>query len=144
MPGPYVTIVRKKMSVTDPIADMITIIRNAYRAKKTSADVKASKLTEAILSLMKREGFISNYKPMEHKKQGLFRVYLKYAEDKTPVFSNIKKISKPGLRKYVTKDEIPNVFNGLGIAVLSTSKGVMTNTEASVSGTGGEVLLYIW
>lgn len=132
------------MSVTDPIADMITIIRNASRAKKTSADVKASKLTEAILSLMKKEGFIKNYKPMEYKKQGLFRVYLKYDQDKTPALSNIKKISKPGLRKYAAKDAIPDVFNGLGVAVLSTSKGIMTNTEAKESGTGGEVLLYIW
>lgn len=132
------------MSVSDPIADMITIIRNAYKAKKTSADVKASKLTEAILSLMKKEGFIKNYKPMDYKKQGLFRIYLKYADDKTPALSNIKKISKPGLKKYVTKDEIPNVFNSLGIAVLSTSKGIMTNIEAQAAGIGGEVLLYIW
>ena len=132
------------MSVSDPVADVITIIRNANRAKLASADVKASKLVEAILVLMKKEGFIKSFKPMDYKKQGLFKVYLKYAEDKTPAFSNIKKISKPGLRKYAAKDEIPNVLGGLGVAVLSTSKGVMTNSEAKEANVGGEVLLYIW
>jgi len=132
------------MSVSDPIADMITIVRNANRAKKADADVKASKLTEAILSLMKKEGFISNFKPLEYKKQGLFKVYLKYSQNNTPAFSNIKKVSKPGLRKYVTKDEIPDVFNGLGVAFISTSKGIMTSVQAKEAGTGGEVLLYIW
>ena len=134
------------MSVTDPIADMITILRNANRAKKVTADVKASKLVEAILSLLKDEGFIKNFKPMEHKNQGLFRIYLKYAVDKTktPAISNLKRVSKPGLRKYVTKDEIPNVFGGLGISVISTSKGVMTNLQAKEAGVGGEVLIHVW
>lgn len=132
------------MSVSDPIADVITIIRNANRAKKASADVKASKLVEAILTLMKKEGFIKSFKPMDYKNQGLFKVYLKYADEKTPAMTNIKKISKPGLRKYVTKDQIPNVFGGLGVAVISTSKGIMTNSEAKEAGVGGEVLIYIW
>jgi small subunit ribosomal protein S8 len=132
------------MSVSDPIADVITIIRNANRARKATADVKASKLVEAILTLMKKEGFIANFKPLEYKNQGLFRVYFKYADEKTPAINNIKKISKPGLRKYTTKDEIPNVYGGLGVAVISTSKGIMTNTEAKEANVGGEVLLYIW
>lgn len=132
------------MSVSDPIADMITIIRNANRASKPMADVKASKLTEAILNLLKQEGFIKTFKPMEYKNQGLFRVYLKYAKDKTPAMSNIRKISKSGIRKYVAKDEIPGVFGGLGIAIISTSKGVMTGQSAKELGIGGEVLLCVW
>lgn len=132
------------MSISDPIADMITIIRNASRAKKPSADVKASKLNEAILSIMKEEGFIKNFKPMDYKNQGLFRVYLKYGKGKLPAISNVRRASKPGLRMYVTKDKIPNVFGGLGIAIISTSKGVMTNLKARESGVGGEVLLYLW
>lgn len=132
------------MSVSDPIADMITIIRNAKRAKKAACDVKASKLTDSILSLFKSHGFIKNYKPMEYKNQGLLRVYLKYAKDNTPAISNLRRISKPGIRKYVTKDQIPDVYGGLGVAIMSTSKGVMTNLQARESGAGGEVLLYIW
>ena len=132
------------MSVTDPIADMITIIRNANRTKKPSADVKASKLNEAILSLLKKEGFIKDFKPMEYKNQGLFKVYLKYAKNGTGAISNLRRISTPGLRNYVAKDNIPSVFGGLGVAVISTSKGVMTNTDAKESGVGGEVLLYVW
>jgi len=132
------------MSITDPIADMITIIRNANRAKKPSCDVKASKLADAILSLLKKEGFIKNFKPMEYKNQGLFRVYLKYGKNTTPAISNLRRISRPGLRKYVAKDDIPNVFGGFGTAVVSTSKGVMTGADAKAAGAGGEVLLYIW
>jgi len=132
------------MSVSDPIADMITILRNASRARHLSADVRASRLTESVLSLMKKEGFIKNFKPMEHKKQGLFKVYLRYSDAKLPAISNIQKISKPGLRKYVDRDNIPSVFNGLGVAVISTSKGLMTDAEAKEAGLGGEVFLYIW
>ena len=133
------------MSISDPIADAITIIRNANRARKPSADVKASKLVEAILAVMKNEGFIKGFKPVEDKKQGIFKVYLKYSEDgKLSAISNIKRISRPGLRKYVTKDRLPNVFNGLGVALISTSKGIMTNTAAKEAAAGGEVLLYVW
>ena len=132
------------MSVSDPIADMITIIRNACQAKKNTADVKGSKLTEAILAILKTEGFIRNFKPMEYKRQGLFKIYLKYAKDGTPAISNLRRISKPGVRKYVAKDAIPDVFGGLGIAMISTSKGILTNLQAKESGVGGEVLFYVW
>jgi small subunit ribosomal protein S8 len=101
-------------------------------------------MNEAILSLFKKEGFIKDFKPMEYKNQGLFRVYLKYAKNGVSAISNVRRISRPGLRNYVTKDKIPSVFGGLGLAVISTSKGVMTSTDAKESGVGGEVLLYIW
>ena len=132
------------MPVTDSISDMLTIIRNGSRSGKDRVDVKKSKLGEAVLKIFKNEGYISNYKAIEDKKQGVIRVYLKYNEGKSPVITNIKRISKPGLRIYVTNDNIPKVLNGFGIAVLSTSRGVMTNKTARKEKVGGEVLCYAW
>ena len=132
------------MPVTDPIADMLTIIRNGSRSKKEKVDVKRSNLTEDILKIFKHEGYISNFKPIEDKKQGVIRVYLRYNEDKSPVITEIKRISKPGLRVYVPNNNIPRVLSGFGIAVLSTSRGVMTNKDARREKIGGEVLCYAW
>ncbi len=132
------------MPVTDSMSDMLTIIRNGSRSGKDRVDVKRSKLGEAVLKIFKNEGYISNYKAIEDKKQGVIRVYLKYNEGKSPVITSLKRISKPGLRIYVTNDNIPKVLNGFGIAVLSTSRGVMTNKTARKEKVGGEVLCYAW
>lgn len=132
------------MPVTDSIADMLTIIRNGSRAKKEKVDVKRSNLAEDMLKIFKREGYISNFKPIEDKKQGIIRVYLKYDKDKSPVITDIKRVSKPGLRVYVPNNNIPRVLNGFGIAVLSTSRGVMIDKDARREKIGGEVLCYAW
>ena len=132
------------MAVTDTIADMLTIIRNGSRAKKDKVDVKNSKLGRDVLSIFKNEGYIKNFKVIDDKKQGVVRIYLKYEEGRTPIITQIKRISKPGLRVYVNKNEIPKVLNGLGIAVMSTSKGVFTDQEARKQKTGGEVICHIW
>ena len=131
------------MSRSDLIADGFTIIRNAIMAKKENADMPASNLLRSILEILKREGYIENFKPIEDKKQGILRVYLKYKDSK-PAISHIKRISKPGLRVYVKGDRIPSVLRGKGIAIISTSKGIITNREAKAQGLGGEVLSYIW
>ena len=131
------------MSVTDPIADMLTVIRNGVRSKKEKVDVRNSRLTQRILDVFKKEGYIKNYKVIADKKQGMIRVYLRY-QDKTPVITEIKRISKPGLKVYVEKKKVPRVLRGLGTAVISTSKGVMTGKEARRDKTGGEVICYIW
>ena len=132
------------MSVTDPIADALTVIRNASNAKKEVAELKASKLIEEILKIFKREGFIANYKLIKDTRQGLLRVYLKYAKDGAPALLGIKRISKPGLRIYKKSDELPKVYGGLGVAVISTSKGILTDDEARTKKLGGEVICYIW
>ena len=132
------------MSVTDPIADALTVIRNASNAKKEVAELKASKLIEEILKIFKREGFIANYKLIKDTRQGLLRVYLKYAKDGAPALLGIKRISKPGLRIYKKSDEVPKVYGGLGVAVISTSKGLMTDNEARDNKMGGEVICYTW
>jgi len=131
------------MAVTDLIADMLTIIRNGSRGKKDKVDVKSSRMNREILDIFKREGYIKNFKHMDDRRQGTIRVYLKY-EGKAPVITEIKRISKPGLRVYANKENIPKVLNGLGSAVISSSKGVMTNKEARKQKTGGEVICYIW
>ena len=132
------------MSVTDPIADALTVIRNASNAKKEVAELKASKLIEEILKIFKREGFIANYKLIKDTRQGLLRVYLKYAKDGAPALLGIKRIPKPGLRIYKKSDEVPKVYGGLGVAVISTSKGLMTDNEARDNKMGGEVICYTW
>lgn len=132
------------MAVTDPVADMLTIIRNASFAKKDVAEVRASRLSEEMLRILKRENFISNYKLIKDTKQGLLRVYLKYADDGAPAILGIKRISKPGLRIYKKSDEIPKVYGGLGLAVISTSKGLMTDEEAREKRIGGEVICHVW
>ncbi len=132
------------MSITDPIADMLTMIRNASRTKKEKVDVPFSKLSQEILSILKREKFIQEYKFIEDKKQGELRVYLKYLKDNRPAIMGIRRVSRPGLRVYKKKGEIPRVLGGLGIAVLSTSRGIITDTQAREMNTGGEVICYVW
>lgn len=132
------------MSMTDPIADYLTRIRNALKAKHTKVDVPYSKLKEEVTRILLEYRYIQNYLNIDDGKQGMIRIYLKYDEDEKSVISSIKRISKPGLRKYVNANEIPRVLNNLGIAILSTSKGVVTDREARQFGVGGEVLCYIW
>jgi small subunit ribosomal protein S8 len=132
------------MSMTDPIADYLTRIRNALKAKHTKVDVPYSKLKEAITKILLEYRYIQNYLNIDDGKQGMIRIYLKYDEDEKSIISSIRRVSKPGLRKYVTANEIPRVLNNLGIAILSTSKGVVTDREARKFGVGGEVLCYIW
>ena len=132
------------MAVTDSIADMLTIIRNGSFAKKEIVEVKGSKLSEEILNIFKKESFIANYKLIKDNKQGILRVYLKYAKDGSPAILGIKRISRPGLRAYKQAEELPKVYGGLGLAVISTSKGLMTDAQAREKKIGGEVLCYIW
>ncbi|PUU94374.1 MAG: small subunit ribosomal protein S8 [Halanaerobium sp.] len=132
------------MNLTDPIADMLTRIRNANSVGKDRVDIPASKVKTSIGELLKDEGFINDVKLVERKPQNMIRVYLKYGDNDEKVISGIKRISKPGLRVYVGKDEVPQVLGGLGIAVISTSQGVMSDKEAREKGIGGEVLCYVW
>jgi small subunit ribosomal protein S8 len=132
------------MAVTDPIADMLTVIRNASSSKKDVAEVKGSLLSESVLKILKKEGFISNYKTIKDNKQGILRVYLKYLKSGTPAILGLKRISKPGLRIYKKADELPKVYGGLGVAIISTSKGLLTDEEARENKVGGEVLCYAW
>ncbi|CCU77675.1 SSU ribosomal protein S8p (S15Ae) [Halanaerobium saccharolyticum subsp. saccharolyticum DSM 6643] len=132
------------MNLTDPIADMLTRIRNANSVGKDRVDIPASKVKTSIGELLKDEGFINDVKLVERKPQNMIRVYLKYGDNDEKVISGIKRISKPGLRVYVGKDEVPKVLGGLGIAVVSTSQGVMSDKEAREKGIGGEVLCYVW
>jgi small subunit ribosomal protein S8 len=132
------------MSMTDPIADMLTRIRNANMAKLQKVDIPSSNLKVNIANVMRGEGFIKNYKVISDDKQGVLRVYLKYIDDKDAIITEIKRISKPGSRVYVSGDKIPKVKNGLGVAILSTSKGVITDRAAREAGIGGEVLCTLW
>ena len=132
------------MAVTDPIADALTVLRNASFAKKDVAELRNSKIVEEILKIFKKESFIADYKIIKDTKQGILRVYLKYDKDGTPGFLGIKRISKPGLRIYKKSDELPKVYGGLGVAVISTSKGMMTDNEARDGKMGGEVICYTW
>jgi small subunit ribosomal protein S8 len=132
------------MSMTDPIADMLTRIRNGIQSRHDRVDVPASKLKVEIARILKSEGFISNYKVVEEKPQSLLRVYLKYSEEGEPVIHGIERISRPGRRVYRNKQEIPRVLGGLGLAIVSTSRGVMAGAEAVKSGIGGEVLCQVW
>ena len=130
--------------VTDTIADMLTRIRNANAMRYTEVVVPASKLKIELARILKEEGFIKDYKVVKDDAQGSIVLTLKYGENKERVITGLKRISKPGLRVYAKKDEVPKVLNGLGIAVISTSNGVMTDKEARQQGLGGEVLAYIW
>lgn len=132
------------MSITDPIADMLTVIRNAQGAKKEKADFPASKIKEEILKIIKRHGYLMDYRRIEDGKQGIIRTYLRYAKNKKGVITGLKRISKPGRRVYVDKENIPYVFGGTGFAVLSTSRGLLDNTQARQMKVGGEILCYIW
>jgi small subunit ribosomal protein S8 len=128
------------MSMTDPIADMLTRIRNALMAGKEKVDVPASALKEDIARILRDEGYIINYRMIEDTKQGVIRITLKYGDPDVPAIENLKRISKPGRRVYVGAREVPRVLNGLGIAILSTSRGVLTDRESKVQNVGGEVL----
>jgi len=130
--------------MTDPIADMLTRIRNGSNAKHESVDVPASNIKKEIAQILLDEGFIKGYDIIEDGKQGIIRIELKYGKHGEKVISGIKRISKPGLKVYVKSDEIPRVLGGLGIAILSTSKGVMTDKRARKEHVGGEVLCYVW
>lgn len=132
------------MSMTDPIADMLTRIRNATMVYHDSVEVPCSKLKLAMAEILKKEGYIRDYTKVEDNKQGILRIYLKYGPNQERVIGGLKRISKPGLRVYAKKDEIPRVLGGLGIAIISTSKGLMTDRQAREEGVGGEVLCYVW
>lgn len=132
------------MSVTDPLADMLTRIRNASSARHEKVDIPNSRLKEAIAKVLKDEGYIKNFKVLvDERKHGILRISLKYDANRRG-FINLKRISKPSKRVYVGKDEIPSVLKGLGISILSTSKGILTDKEARRANVGGEVLCYIW
>lgn len=135
------------MMWSDPIADMLTRIRNANVVFKEYVDVPASNMKKAICEILKREGFIQDYKYIEDGKQGILRIHMKYKgqrRNKERVIKGIVRVSKPGRRLYVTKDEIPKVKNGIGVAILTTSKGVISDKEARNLGVGGEIIAYIW
>ena len=130
-------------SITDPIADMLTRIRNAIGANKAEVEIPCSKLKMSIIRVLKQEGYIHQYKLIKDGKQGIIKITLKYNEDKKSAISGLKRISKPGRRIYVKKEELPYVLNGLGIAIISTSKGVMSDRNARLLGEGGEILCYV-
>lgn len=132
------------MVMTDPIADMLTRIRNGNHMKHELVEIPGSKLKMNVLEVMKEEGFIKDVEFVKDDKQGIIKVYLKYSDTRERVIKGLKRISKPGLRVHVTHNEIPKVLNGLGVAILSTSKGVMTGKNARHQQIGGEVLAYIW
>lgn len=132
------------MTMTDPIADLLTRIRNANMVKHESLEVPASNIKKEIVEILKAEGFIKDVEYIEDNKQGIIKIFLKYSAKGERVIKGIKRISKPGLRVYAKADELPRVLNGLGIAIVSTSNGVVTDKVARKNNTGGEVLAYIW
>ena len=132
------------MQITDPVADMLTRIRNANTAKHESVDVPASNLKKAIAKVLLDEGYIKSYEIVEDGTQGIIRIQLKYLAGKEKVISGLRRVSKPGLRVYAGADELPRVLKGLGIAIISTSKGVMTDKAARANHVGGEVLAFVW
>ena len=132
------------MQITDPVADMLTRIRNANTAKHESVDVPASNLKKAIAKILLDEGYIKSYEVVEDGTQGVIRIQLKYLAGKEKVISGLRRVSKPGLRVYAGADELPRVLKGLGIAIISTSKGVMTDKAARAIHVGGEVLAFVW
>ncbi len=132
------------MQITDPIADMLTRIRNANSAKHETVDIPASNMKKAIAEILNEEGYIKSYQVIEDGKQGVIRITLKYGPAKERVISGLKRISKPGLRIYAGAEELPRVLKGLGIAVISTSKGIMTDKAARKENIGGEVLAFVW
>ena len=130
--------------LTDPIADMLTRIRNASKAEHEKVDIPASKLKTRIAEILKEEGFIKNYRLIADKKQGILRVYLRYGAGDEKMIAGLVRISVPGRRVYVTADRVPSLLGGMGVAVLSTSKGVLTDREARKQKLGGEVLCHVW
>ena len=132
------------MHITDPVADLLTRIRNASSAKHTTVDVPASNLKKAVCNILLEEGYIKSVQAIEDDKQGVLRLTLKYGENNTPVITGIRRVSKPGLRRYSSCEEMPKVLKGLGTAIISTSKGVMTDKAARSMNVGGEVLAFVW
>lgn len=132
------------MTMTDPIADMLTRIRNANIVKHESLEIPASNIKKEIAEILKNEGFVKNVEYIEDDKQGIIRVFLKYGAKEERVITGLKRISKPGLRVYAKREELPKVLNGLGVALISTSEGVLTDKEARKRNVGGEVLAYVW
>ena len=132
------------MQITDPVADMLTRIRNANSAKHDSVDVPASKMKKAIAEILLDEGFIKSFQIVDDGTQGIIRITLKYNAGKEKVISGLRRVSKPGLRVYAGADELPKVLKGLGIAIISTSKGIMTDKKARAEHVGGEVLCFVW
>lgn len=132
------------MQITDPIADMLTRIRNANSSKHESVMVPASNMKKAIAQILLEEGYIKGYQVTEDGKQGMIEITLKYGANKEKAISGLKRVSKPGLRVYAAKEDLPRVYRGLGIAIISTSKGIMTDKKARLANVGGEVLAFIW
>ena len=132
------------MHITDTIADMLTRIRNANSAKHDTVDVPASNMKKAIARILEEEGYIKGYQYIEDNKQGVLRITLKYGQNKSQVITGLRRVSKPGLRIYSSCEDMPKVMNGLGIAILSTSKGLMTDKQARKENVGGEVLAFVW
>ena len=132
------------MTMTDPIADMLTRIRNANTVGHETVEIPASKMKKAIAEILKEEGYITDFEVIEDDKQGMIKVTMKYGANKERVISGIKKISKPGLKVYAKAGEVPKVLGGLGIAIVSTSKGIVSDKEARKLGVGGEVICYVW
>jgi small subunit ribosomal protein S8 len=132
------------MQITDSIADMLTRIRNANTAKHDTVDIPASNMKKAIAQILVDEGYVKSFQVIDDGKQGIIRVTLKYGENKAPIISGLRRVSKPGLRIYTSCEDMPKVMKGLGIAIVSTSKGVMTDKQARKNNVGGEVLAFIW
>lgn len=132
------------MVMTDPIADLLTRIRNANQVRHDQLEVPASNMKKEIAEILKREGFVRDVEYVGDNKQGIIRIFLKYGANNERVITGLKRISKPGLRVYAKADEVPKVLNGLGIAIVSTSQGVVTDKEARQKQTGGEILAYVW
>ena len=130
--------------MSDPVADLLTRIRNASRAEHEKVDIPSSKLKIKIAEILKEEGFIKNFRLIEDDKQGVLRVYLKYGAGNEKIISGLVRVSRPGRRVYVTKDKIPSILGGMGVAILSTSRGVMTDRDVRKEKLGGEVLAYVW
>jgi small subunit ribosomal protein S8 len=132
------------MTMTDPLADMLTRVRNASAVKHESVDVPASNIKKEVARILLEEGFIKSYDVIEDGKQGIIRIQLKYSREKEKVITGIKRISKPGLRVYAKRDDVPKVLGGLGVAIISTSHGLITDKKAREKGVGGEVIAYVW
>ncbi len=132
------------MQITDTIADMLTRIRNANTAKHDTVDIPASNMKKAIAQILVDEGFVKNYQVIDDGKQGVIRITLKYGENKSSIITGLRRVSKPGLRIYTSCEDMPKVMKGLGVAIVSTSKGVMTDKRARKENVGGEVLAFIW
>jgi small subunit ribosomal protein S8 len=132
------------MSLSDPIADMLTRIRNANMAMNEKVDIPASKVSEDIIKILKYEGYIGDYKFIENRKQGVLRVFLKYGPDRERVISGLQRVSKPGRRVYRKADDLPRVMGGLGVAIVSTSRGLMSDKQSREAGVGGEVICKVW